>query len=117
MQQYTNNQNSYGAKGWPTYPNGGYNTERDDKTSPPVSDWVPGKEPSYEPVAGGKGFGQPSGSASDSGSSSGSSSGAATGNSATNGTQTSSSSSAGPSMKPVGICKSKGKRANLKDSA
>ncbi|MCJ1477098.1 hypothetical protein MMC13_005769 [Lambiella insularis] len=58
-QQYKNNQVSYAAKGWPTYPNGGYNTERDSTISPPISDWVPGQELAWSPIAGGVGWGQP----------------------------------------------------------
>lgn len=54
MQQYKNNQKAYPAKGWAPYPNGGYNTERDNKTSPPIADWVPGKEPAWTPLAGGQ---------------------------------------------------------------
>ena len=56
--QWDNNQKSYPAKGWPTYPNAGYNPRRDNTTSPPIDDWVPGEEPSWTPVAGGKGFGK-----------------------------------------------------------
>lgn len=55
--QYKNNQAAYAAKGWPTYPNGAYNPKRDDTTSPPITDWVPGQEPKWEPLAGGKGWG------------------------------------------------------------
>ncbi|MCJ1366320.1 hypothetical protein MMC16_005448 [Acarospora aff. strigata] len=54
--QYSNNQVAYAAKGWPTYPNGAYNPKRDSETSPPISDWVPGQEPAWSPIAGGKGF-------------------------------------------------------------
>jgi len=59
--QYKNNQAAYAAKGWPTYPNGAYNPKRDDTTSPPISDWVPGQEPKWQPIAGGKGWGDYSG--------------------------------------------------------
>lgn len=52
--QYHNNQDAYAAKGWPLYPNGGYNTTRVDN---PVTDWVKGQEPCYQPIAGGKGWG------------------------------------------------------------
>lgn len=62
MEQYKNNQAAYAAKGWPTYPNGAYNPKRDDTTSPPISDWVYGQEPSYIPIAGGKGWGNGGGS-------------------------------------------------------
>lgn len=67
--QYDNNQKNYPSKGWPTYPNGGYNPKRDSTTSPEISDWVPGSEPAWSPVAGGKGWGIPkAGSASSGGS-------------------------------------------------
>ena len=60
-QQYRNNQLSYPAKGWPTYPDGGYNTERDSTISPPISDWAPGQpDPAWSPLAGGVGWGKPS---------------------------------------------------------
>ena len=55
--QYKNNQVAYAAKGWPTYPNGAYDPKRDDTTSPPITDWVPGQEPKYQPIANGKGWG------------------------------------------------------------
>ena len=54
LEQYKNNQEAYSAKGWPTYPMGGYNTTRVDN---PIKDWVAGDEPCYEPIAGGKGWG------------------------------------------------------------
>lgn len=58
--QWENNQKSYPSKGWPTYPNGAYNTKRDDTTSPPISDWAPGDAtPAWQPIAGGKGWGVP----------------------------------------------------------
>lgn len=60
-QQYDNNQVAYAAKGWPIYPQGAYNTRRDDTTSPPITDWVAGQEPAWSPIAGGKGWGNPSG--------------------------------------------------------
>ena len=59
--QWELNQKSYPSKGWPTYPQGEYNTNRNDETSPPINDWVKGEEPDWEPVAGGKGWGKPSG--------------------------------------------------------
>ncbi len=60
-QQYKNNQVAYAANGWPTYPNGAYDPERDNTTSPPISDWAPGDQtPAWNPIAGGKGWGQPS---------------------------------------------------------
>lgn len=61
LQQHKNNQVAYKAKGWPTYPQGAYNTHRDSTTSPPITDWVPGQEPAWAPIAGGKGFGNPQG--------------------------------------------------------
>ena len=64
LQQAANNQKSYPAKGWPTYSQGV--TPGKDKLAGlhvPVSDWKPGQPtPEWQPVAGGKGFGQPSGS-------------------------------------------------------
>lgn len=59
MQQWKNNQVSYKAKGWPLYPQDAYNTHRDDTTSPPITDWVPGEEPAWTPIARGKGWGVP----------------------------------------------------------
>lgn len=57
FQQMLNNQQSYPAKGWAQYPNGGYNPERDASTSPPISDWAPGQpDPAWTPIAGGKGY-------------------------------------------------------------
>ena len=62
-QQTENNQAAYAAKGWPTYPNGAFNPERDNTTSPPISDWAPGDPtPAWSPIAGGKGWGNPFGS-------------------------------------------------------
>ena len=58
--QWELNQKSYPSKGWPTYPQGEYNTNRNDETSPPIDDWVKGEEPDWEPIAGGKGWGKPS---------------------------------------------------------
>ena len=67
FQQFQNNQVAYAAKGWPTYPNGAYNPQRDDTTSPPISDWAPGDAtPAWSPVAGGKGWGQPNSAGSES---------------------------------------------------
>ncbi|KAA6416187.1 MAG: hypothetical protein FRX48_00907 [Lasallia pustulata] len=59
MQQWQNNNAAYPTHGWDTYPNGGYNTERDNITSPPITDWVAGSEPSWQPLAGGLGWGKP----------------------------------------------------------
>jgi len=59
-QQWYNNQATYASKGWIPYPYGGNNT-LDDAHSPPITDWAPGAAtPSWEPVAGGKGWGSPS---------------------------------------------------------
>ena len=59
-QQTQNNQVAYAANGWPTYPNGAYNPQRDNTTSPPITDWAPGDPtPAWSPIAGGKGWGQP----------------------------------------------------------
>jgi len=59
-QQTQNNQIAYAANGWPTYPNGAYNPQRDNTTSPPITDWAPGDPtPAWSPIAGGKGWGQP----------------------------------------------------------
>ena len=60
-QQQQNNQVSYPAKGWATYPLGGYMNH----TVQPITDWAPGDPtPPWSPVAGGKGFGNPSSSGS-----------------------------------------------------
>ena len=59
LQQYKINQIAYPKRGWPTYPMGLYNTKRDATTSPPITDWVVGKEPDWAPIAGGKGWGNP----------------------------------------------------------
>lgn len=61
IQQWKNNQVAYKAKGWPTYPQGAYKTQRDETTSPPITDWVPGQEPAWTPILGGKGWGNPHG--------------------------------------------------------
>ena len=59
-QQTQINQVAYAANGWPTYPNGAYNPQRDNTTSPPITDWAPGDPtPAWSPIAGGKGWGQP----------------------------------------------------------
>ena len=56
----TNNQQSYGARGWQLYPNG---ADIPDATSisqiVPINDWVPGEEPTWAPIAGGVGYGTP----------------------------------------------------------
>ena len=59
--QWQNNQASYPAKGWATYPMGGYM----DHAIQNITDWAPGDPtPSWSPVAGGKGFGNPAGAGS-----------------------------------------------------
>ncbi|KAI9801885.1 MAG: hypothetical protein M1833_002199 [Piccolia ochrophora] len=50
-QQIRNNNKNYPARGWPTYPNGAYKTNR---VEAPVTDWVPGSEPCFTPLAGGE---------------------------------------------------------------
>ena len=58
LQQYNRNQAAYPARGWPTYPQGGYKQPYQyNESSPPITDWIPGQEPSWEPLAGGVGWG------------------------------------------------------------
>ena len=60
--QYKNNQDSYGAKGWTLYGDGILTKPADlQNKHSPVTDWVPGQEPDWQPVAGGEGFGKPHG--------------------------------------------------------
>lgn len=60
VQQYLNNKATYASKGWFPYPDGAYETGRNDTTSPPIPDWAPGDAtPAWEPIAGGKGWGIP----------------------------------------------------------
>lgn len=54
-----NNQNSYPAKRWSTYPDGTSSNAASDADIVPITDWVPGMEPAWTPIAGGKGFGCP----------------------------------------------------------
>ncbi len=54
-----NNQKSYPAKGWSTYPDGTSATAQSEGNIVPITDWVPGQEPAWAPIAGGKGFGKP----------------------------------------------------------
>ena len=54
-----NNQQSYPGKGWPTYPDGTSANAQSVANIAPINDWVPGQEPSWTPIAGGKGFGTP----------------------------------------------------------
>lgn len=59
-QQYQNNQQSYPGKGWQTYPDGlEIPTPDSEANITPINDWVPGMEPAWAPIAGGKGFGTP----------------------------------------------------------
>ncbi|MCJ1251247.1 hypothetical protein MMC30_008478 [Trapelia coarctata] len=60
LAQYHLNQDSYPAKGWQTYPNGGYNQPGDmQKNSPPIDDWTKGQpSPHWTPLAGGVGWGK-----------------------------------------------------------
>lgn len=44
LQQYQNNQIAHATKGWPTYPQGAYDSRSDDITSPSITDWVPDQE-------------------------------------------------------------------------
>ncbi|KAK4694700.1 hypothetical protein P7C71_g2924, partial [Lecanoromycetidae sp. Uapishka_2] len=57
--QMQNNQNSYPSKGWSTYPDGTSSNAASDADIVPITDWVPGMEPAWTPIAGGKGFGCP----------------------------------------------------------
>jgi len=55
-----NNQKSYPAKGWPAYGNGMEIPSPEMKANMvPITDWVPGQEPAWAPIAGGKGHGTP----------------------------------------------------------
>lgn len=54
-----NNQNSYPAKGWSTYPDGTSANAASEADIVPITDWVPGMEPAWTPIAGGMGFGCP----------------------------------------------------------
>ncbi|KAI4093803.1 MAG: hypothetical protein LQ344_002707 [Seirophora lacunosa] len=59
-QQWRNNQKSYPSKGWDTYQNGMEIPSKEAIAAiTPPSDWVPGQEPKWAPIAGGKGFGTP----------------------------------------------------------
>lgn len=63
-QQMLNNNISYPQHqpAWSKYPNGAYNPQYDSYISPPIADWSPGQpDPSWCPVAGGKGWGNPTG--------------------------------------------------------
>ena len=52
--QWQNNQDAYKAKGWATYPMGGYM----DHTVQAITDWsASDPTPAWEPVAGGRGYG------------------------------------------------------------
>lgn len=50
--QMINNQQSYPARGWETYPPGLYNISR---YAQPINDYDPNNLPSWTPIAGGKG--------------------------------------------------------------
>ena len=54
-----NNQQSYPAKGWTTYPDGTSANAQSEADIVPITDWVQGQEPSWAPIAGGKGYGTP----------------------------------------------------------
>ncbi|KAL8903871.1 MAG: hypothetical protein Q9207_003642 [Kuettlingeria erythrocarpa] len=59
-QQWKNNQQSYPSKGWDTYQNGlEIPTPEAIAAITPPSDWTPGQEPKWAPIAGGKGYGTP----------------------------------------------------------
>ncbi|KAL8709770.1 MAG: hypothetical protein Q9220_005556 [cf. Caloplaca sp. 1 TL-2023] len=59
-QQWKNNQNSYPSKGWETYQDGlEIPTDETIAAITAPSDWVPGQEPKWAPIAGGKGWGTP----------------------------------------------------------
>ena len=58
--QMVNNQKSYAARGWTTYPNGAdIPTAESISQIVPIDDWEAGQEPAWAPIAGGKGFGTP----------------------------------------------------------
>ena len=54
-----NNQQSYPSRGWSTYPDGTSANAQSEADMVPITDWVPGQEPSWQPIAGGLGFGTP----------------------------------------------------------
>lgn len=58
-QQMKNNLQSYPAKGWTTYPDGTSANAQSEANIVPINDWVPGQEPAWAPIAGGKGYGTP----------------------------------------------------------
>ncbi|MCJ1478382.1 hypothetical protein MMC13_007062 [Lambiella insularis] len=58
-QQMQNNQQSYPARGWATYPDGTSADAQSEADIVPINDWVPGQEPAWAPIAGGMGFGTP----------------------------------------------------------
>ncbi|KAL9046668.1 MAG: hypothetical protein Q9214_000554, partial [Letrouitia sp. 1 TL-2023] len=61
VQQFKSNQISYPKRGWPTHPHGWEIPTPEMKASSvvPFDDWIPGQEPSWQPIDGGKGFGTP----------------------------------------------------------
>lgn len=58
-QQIKNNQQSYLAKGRTTYPNGISAIAQSEANIIPIDDRVPGQEPAWAPIPGGKGYGTP----------------------------------------------------------
>lgn len=58
--QMKNNQQSYPARNWTTYPDGSEIPTADSEAAiVPITDWVAGQEPAWAPIAGGKGYGTP----------------------------------------------------------
>lgn len=58
--QMRNNQQSYPGQGWATYPDGSGGPDAASVAGiVPITDWVPGQEPAWAPIAGGKGYGTP----------------------------------------------------------
>ena len=59
-QAMQNNQGTYPPKGWPAYGDGmEIPTPAMKANMTPITDWVPGQEPAWASIAGGKGFGTP----------------------------------------------------------
>ena len=62
LNQASNNQKSYPAKGWPTYVQGVTPAKESlPGLHKPVTDSVAGDWPDWQPIAGGQGFGKPRG--------------------------------------------------------
>lgn len=58
--QWTNNHANYPSKGWAGYPDGlEIPTPDSEANLMLINDWVPGQEPAWAPIAGGKGWGSP----------------------------------------------------------